>query len=668
MLEGLAKVITRPARRTTAAMLSRRERRILRAVARAAIPAGKVVPEPGASTIDGFQRQFRGFRPPARAALRATLWAVELGAVTRHLRPFTRLDQETRVAYLLGWHRGNPAQRLALRALLTPLKMAHFDDPRIFEAMNCVYAIDPPKRAESARWRQNMVSLAELDGDESLECDVVVVGTGAGGAAAAKELAERGYAVAMIEEGGYFDRRDFDGRGLKAMHRMYRGGGAVFTVGRPSILIPHGKTVGGSTTINSGTCFRVPSRVLERWRREFGLKAFTPETMAPYFARVESILGVEDAKWPYIGGCGRVIKRGCDALGYTGHGPLKRNAPDCDGQGLCCFGCPTDAKRSANLTYVPLALQHYAMLFSRARVTRILLEDGRAVGVEAHSVSPSRGHDDGRRNKLTVRAKAVIISCGTYYTPALLHRSGLANSSGQLGKNLSIHPATAIVAEFDEEILGWKAIPQGYSIDEFAEDGLMFEGGFTPLDLSAAAHGFFGREFTRVMERFNHLACFGFMVQDTSRGRVRVTGDGKPIVFYSLNRQDVAQIKRGIEILTEIYFAAGARNVYPPVHGHDQMRSLRDLHRFRRSKLRALDLSLSAYHPLGTARMGTNPRRSVVGPNHECHDVPGLYIVDGSSVPSSLGVNPQVTIMAMATRAAELMSRRLETLVTTAAA
>jgi choline dehydrogenase-like flavoprotein len=621
------------------------------------MPGGPIVPEPDEGTIDRFEKMFGRLNSGARGALRSTLWAIEIGAVAWRGQRFSRLSEDARLTYLEKWHNGVAPRRMALRALLSPLKLSHFDNPKIFEAMNCVYAVETPKQVERARWRQNAMSLKDFAEDEELEADVVVIGTGAGGAAMAKELAEAGLAVAMIEAGDYFTRVDFDGRAPKALDRMYYGGGMVFSFGNTPIAIPTGKTVGGSTTVNSGTCFRVPDRILDRWRREFGLRDFTPEAMAPHFDRVEQIIEVQEAKKEYLGGCGRVIARGCDALGYSGHGALRRNAPECDGQGLCCFGCPTDAKRSTNVTYVPLALQAHASLFYQARVSEILIEGGRAVGVVAEARVGHNGTAQTRR--LTIRAKAVVVSCGTYGTPMLLLKAGLANGSGQLGRNLSLHPAVVLFGDFEEEINGWDAIPQGYYIDEFTDEHLMFEGGFTPLDLGSAAHAIFGPTFTKTMERFNHLAAFGFMVEDTSRGRLRIGPGGSPLVLYSVNKTDLKAMRRGMEILSEIYFAAGATSVYPPVHGHDILRSFRDLQKFRQAKISATDLTLSAFHPLGTARLGMEPKSSVVGPDHQCHDVPGLYIVDGSSLPSSLGVNPQVTIMAMATRAAGLMAERL---------
>jgi choline dehydrogenase-like flavoprotein len=488
----------------------------------------------------------------------------------------------------------------------------------------------------------------QLDADLAVECDVVVVGTGAGGAVVGRELAEAGLAVVFVEQGRYFDRSDFTGRAFEMQQKLYRRGGSTFSIGNVGIPIPLGQTVGGTTTVNSGTCFRTPDRVLAQWRDDLGLDELGPDRMGGYFERVESVLGVDFARAELLGGNGRVIARGCESLGLTRHGPLRRNAPECDGQGVCCFGCPTDAKRSTNVSYIPLALRAGAELFPGVRVTRIIVEGGRACGVVAST-------DDG--HVLTVHARAVVVACGTIMTPLLLGAQQLGTASGQLGKNLSIHPAAGALAEFDEQILSWRGIPQGYSIEDLHDEGILFEGASVPLEMTMTMTPLIGPELVRLAESFDHVASFGFLVEDTSRGSVHDLR-GQPVIRYWLGDRDVSHIKRGLDVLAQIFFAAGARRVHFPVAGFGVL-GADDLPAFRRARLRPWDLDLSAYHPLGTARMGRDPASSVTDADHQLHDVPGLYVVDGSAVPTALGVNPQITIMALATRAAEKIADTL---------
>jgi choline dehydrogenase-like flavoprotein len=622
-------------------------RRTVTAIAETALPAGARFPAADGRTVEKVE-QFLAEEPMMAKGYVGLLRALDAAALVRHRRLFADLDDERRLALLDSWRTAGFHRRNWLRALVTPLKMAHFDDEVLYKHLGCVYQFDKPRpEAKPAWWSERVHPGAALGGDLAVEVDVVVIGTGAGGAVVAKELAEAGVAVAMIEEGHYFGREDFTGRPFAMQRKMYRAGGATFSVGNTFIPIPIGVTVGGSTTINSGTCYRAPDRVLNEWVDDLGLDELSPDHLAPYYDKVEATLGVAPAKAQFLGGVGRVIARGCDALGFTRHHPLRRNAPDCDGKGTCCFGCPTDAKRSMNVSYVPMALKAGAELFHGCRVERIVVEDGRATGVVARAV--------GSGHRLTVHAKAVVVSCGTLVTPILLEKNGLCQGSGQLGRNLSIHPAAGAIAIFDDEVINqWDGIPQGYAIEDLHEEGILFEGASTPLEFTMALAPYVGPRLTELAERFDHVASFGFMVEDTSRGRVRLVG-GRPVITYVLNGKDVARMKRGVEVLARVFLAAGASRVLVPIHGFGdgEIRGEGDLDALRQHDVAARDFEMSAYHPLGTARMGHSPAKSVVGPDHQTHEVAGLYVVDGASVPTSLGVNPQITIMAMATRAAQ---------------
>jgi len=637
----------------TSRRFTERQRRTLTAIAEAALPAGAKFRAAGAHTIAKLEPSLDQLPEALGTGVSAVLAGLDADALLHHGRTLAAITPAQRLALLQRWRAGGLARRTAVRALMTPIKLAHFDDAEFYRTLGTVFEHAKVAREAKPAWFRDRVHAgADLDADLAVECDVVVVGSGAGGAVVAKELAEAGVAVVLLEEGHYYDRADFTGRAFDMQQRMYRAGGATFSVGNVPIPIPVGVTVGGSTTINSGTCYRVPGRVLRHWRDDLGLTELTEAKLGPMFDKVEHILGVTEGQAQHLGGNARVIARGCDKLGYK-HGPLRRNAPDCDGKGTCIFGCPTDAKRSTNVSYVPLALKAGAELFHDVRVDRIIVSGGRATGV----VARARGKD-GRPRTLTVHARAVVIACGTLHSPVLLEQNRLAGASGELGGNLSIHPAVGCLAEFDEQIAGWNAIPQGYAIEEFHDEGILFEGVQLPLEYTTGMMPQLGPRLVELAEKYDHVASFGFMVEDTSRGRVRTIA-GRTVITYRLNDQDVARIKRGLDILARVFFAAGAKAFLPPLHGFDELRGEADLERFRRVDIRASDLELSAYHPLGTCRMGQDPARSVVGPDHQLHDCDGLYVVDGSSVPSSLGVNPQVTIMALATRAAGLIADQL---------
>lgn len=660
-------------------LFSEHERRCLLAIARVAIPAGRLLPAPGPRTFARLE-QLLATLGAAAQGYRALLLAFEAHAYARHRRGFADLDLEAAERLIDDWHHGSYARRTLLRALITPLKVAHYDDPAFYRELGCVYRA-PAMTELRPRWMTERVHAASELGGETLECDVVVIGTGAGGAVVAKELAQGGLGVVMVEEGDYYTRSDFTGGVVEMQQKLYRGAGALWALGNTAIPIPVGKTVGGTTTINSGTCYRTPERVFADWRERHGLSEFSSEQMAPYYERVEEVLQVRRAEARHLGGVARLVARGCDALGYR-HQALLRNAPDCDGQGVCCFGCPTDAKRSTNVSYVPLALQRGATLVKGLRVDSILVEGGRAVGVSgvaqdlrdgraARNIrsmseaapggggSATQGPQAEGEARVTVRARAVVVACGSLLTPLLLEENRMGLGSGQLGRNLTIHPATALTALFDEQVEGYRGIPQGYAIEEFHDEGILFEGIFGPPEMGAATISVLGRRFVEVMESYDRLASFGFMIEDTSSGRVRRGPGGRPLITYMVNDNDVSRLKRGVDILSRVFFAAGARQVFTPLHGFDELTHPGELEKLRQARVHARDFQLSAYHPLGTARMGVSPRHSVVNPDHQVHDVPGLYVADGSVVPSSLAVNPQLTIMALATRAADRLAARL---------
>ncbi|AKT42336.1 FAD-dependent oxidoreductase [Chondromyces crocatus] len=651
---------TKRARRAQEGTLTERETRIVAAIAEAAMPPGEILPGAGAPTAMALAAWLADVPTHIAGGFRAMLWSVELATMATRLRPFSALPLEQRMNLLSTWEqRRSPALRTALRALLIPLKLLHYERAEMFRHVGCRIEL-PSIRDEHPRWLSQVMNGREVDEDLDIECDVVVVGSGAGGAPVAHELAAKGHAVLLLEEGDFHRRSAFNARAARAHRLLYRDQGMTVSIGNLGIPIFSGKAVGGSTAINSGTCYRASEPTFASWREELGLpEEFSSKGMAPYYERVERMLQVAPANPLHLGAIAPIIQRGADHLGLH-HAPLLRNAPDCDGQGVCCFGCPTGAKRSTDVSYVPAALLKGAQLVTAAHVDHIDIIGGRARGVTATLLGPHPHSTGGRRPRLTVRSRAVVVACGTLLSPLLLQRSGACRSSKMLGKNLSIHPASKVMAMFDERIEQWTGIPQGYTIDHFAEAGLMFEGSSVPLDIAAIGIPWTGKRFTEMMERYPYLATFGFMIKDTSRGEVRAGLGGSPFIRYNMNRRDLELMQRGFTILSEVFQAAGARRVLPLIAGHDEVNTPEALAQLRSARIRPGDFEVTAYHPLGTCSMGLDPATSCIGPDHQTHDVSNLYVCDGSAVPTSLGVNPQLTIMAMAIRAAEIIDTRLD--------
>jgi choline dehydrogenase-like flavoprotein len=409
--------------------------------------------------------------------------------------------------------------------------------------------------------------------------------------------------------------------------------------------------VGGGTAVNTGTCFRTPPWVLDRWCEDIGTDDFAPAAMNRHFERVEGILQVAPSERRAIGPIADAMARGCDKLGWS-HGPVRRNAPGCDGSGFCDFGCRTDAKRGTNLAYIPPALEKGAMLFTGLRAEQILIERGRAVGVEA----VSKG---GR--KVRVRAPTVVLAGGAIPTPLLLLKQGIANRSGEVGKNLTLHPSGAMLARFPDPIRAAAHTPQGYMCDQFAREGMLILTAQPDYNVAGIVFPFAGRRLMETLDHFDRIGGFGLIVPDAARGRVWRDVGGYPAISYSVAEGDVDRMHQAMLRTGEMCLAAGADRLYPVVLGAGVLDGQRGLDQFRKAKLAPKSIVWTSYHPLGTAKMGKDPATSVVDLDHQAHDVPGLFIVDSSTVPGPLGVNPQITIMGMATRAAERIAERLGT-------
>ena len=626
------------------------EKRLWLRLAQVAMPAGSRTPAAGADIIDRFDRFLAGAMPAAVTFLRLAAWLFQWLAVGYRFygSRFTKLDDARAARYLEAWA-DNPLSlvRLFFRGALSPLKVVHYADPAVAKAVG----YDPPAETACAHPPARVVPLDARrsiargkDQPASLRCEVAVIGSGAGGATIAKELAERGRDVVLIEEGEYFTRDRFSRRPLEMTALLYRDLGMTTALGRVGIPVPIGRAVGGTTTINSGTCFRTPEGVLKAWR-DAGDISITSEDLAAHFDRVEAFIDVQPVPEELLGNSARLIRKGAEKLGLHG-APLRRNARHCQGSGVCCWGCPTDAKRSANVTWVPAALEAGARLATGTRVDRIDLSGPRRT---VHAVRGGK--------PISIDADAVVVAAGTLLTPTLLRRSGLRHP--QLGKNVSIHPCAKVAGLFPDEVRGWEGVPQGFGIHDLHDRGILFEGIFTPPEFGALALPFVGHELTRVMERYTHLAAFGFMIKDRSLGVIRDGPDGRPLLFYEPGAPEIDKLKLAAETLARIFFAAGAEEIFMPVAGFESVKSEDRLAAFRTAKLSAASFELSAFHPLGSCRLSRDPARGVVDEHLEAHDVERLFVCDGSVFPSSLGVNPQLTIMAFAQRAAADVDARL---------
>jgi choline dehydrogenase-like flavoprotein len=471
---------------------------------------------------------------------------------------------------------------------------------------------------------------------EGEECDVVIVGSGAGGAVAAAELAEAGLDVLVLEAGQHYNRDSYPSDHLEAIAGLYRDGGLTIAEGKPPIPVPVAKAVGGTTVINSGTCFRAPDPVLEDWKQRFGIE--WAHDLDADFAEAEEFLHVTQLDPERMGRNGQLAMEGAAAIGASG-APIFRNAGSCVQCSSCPFGCRIDAKRGMHVSYLPRAVAAGARVRAGVEVNRVVVEDGRAVGVEC----AVKG-EDGRPRPFTVRARrAVIVAGGALGTPELLQRSGLGGR--QVGRNLHIHPACWIGARYEEEVRGWDGVMQSFYVDQWEHERILLEATFTPLAFGGAWLRGAGRSHQEAMLDFGHIGSIGVHLSDHSSGRVGLGSRGSLRASYALTRDDARRLAFGIARAAEIHFAAGATEVYPNIARVGVLKP-GDLAEFEATTFKPSELRLEAFHPMGTARIAADPREGACAPDGSVHGTRDLYVADASLFPTSVGVNPMMTVIA----------------------
>jgi len=483
------------------------------------------------------------------------------------------------------------------------------------------------------------------------QCDVVVVGSGAGGATAATILAEAGLRVIVLEEGPYYRPEDYGKfTPSESTRRLFREAGllAAFGLGQtPVISVTAGRAVGGSSILTGGVCFRIPGRVHQHWVESLGLTELSERALEPAYEEVERRMAVTEVPAAMRSASTQVFVDGARKLGIEML-PLKRNTGnDCEGLGRCNFGCPAVAKRSVDISYLPSAMAHGARIVSDALVERIIIKGGKAVGVRGRLLG---GRFGSRGQRFTVRAPIVVLACGSLHTPKLLQFRGLR--CPKLGQNITLHPGSRVVAVFRDELKGWNGAMQSVYSDHFADEGIKLVGVYTAVNILAAALPGVGPDLTQSVHSIANFGVFGAMVHDEGGGRIWPTPGREPVLTYRMAPRDLAQLRKAIRILSEIAFAAGADRVIPPIFGIEPVRSVAQARQLETAPLDARRMECMAFHPLGSARMASDPRAGVVDQNGQCYRLPGLFIADGSVVPTSIGVNSQQGIMAVATHIA----------------
>jgi choline dehydrogenase-like flavoprotein len=582
---------------------------------------------------------------------------------------FDAAPQEVREAILHGFMDADPAALGGLSGLraLTFLLFYAIPDPTTgknpnWEAIGYPGPRATPPSPEEAPKTIPITRPAAAGADLALTADVVVVGSGSGGGVIAGKLAGAGKQVVVLEAGGYYNEADFNQLELWAYQNLYRAGGLAQTA-EGQIALMTGANLGGGSTVNWTNCLRTYDWVREEWEQEHGLEGLAGADYDRHLDEVSARIGVTDQCSDANGPNQRLLD-GAAKLGIDGR-VITRNADpdkyDADLAGLMGFGDVSGAKLGTLKTYLQDAADAGARFVVNCRVERILVENGRAAGVEGTYLDAG-----GVPARVVVRAPAVVAAAGALDTPALLLRSGIGGPAA--GDYLRLHPATAVNGIYDEGQKAWWGAPQSALSMEYnnLQDGygyLVETSHASPGVSGSSVPWETGEQHKSDMARSSISSALVFLIRDRGHGRVTIDAAGNPVHTYPFSDGvDLANFRHGLRTMALMHEAAGAEEIVT-------------LHRKRLHWTRASGATIGDYaarvieaplspfehatfslHHMGSARMGKDPKTSVAGPFGELHDVPGVWIGDASAFPSASGTNPMLTTMALAHRTAEAIA------------
>jgi choline dehydrogenase-like flavoprotein len=465
--------------------------------------------------------------------------------------------------------------------------------------------------------------------------DVAVIGSGAGGAPLAALLAEAGRSVILIEAGGPVKPEEAQ----DALKHYYMEQGLTAGLGSSLLPIPVGEAIGGTTVVNSGTCIKPSAELLQSWDKICG--GHFEQELSPFVETVWKDLEVSVPPAELLGPSHHLFAEGLKIMGKPAPQILPRNAPGCQGSGVCCFGCPTGAKKSTDQVYVSRATQADTPIFSKTRVHKIG-EEKDGVLLTCHNLLGVK----------KIRCRKLIIAAGSFGTTRLIRRNRLGTQWKKAGHELSIHPASKVVAEFPDAVHGERGIPQGMGLRLPELPSVMFEGIFTPPSVLVPVIAAAGASVSYWLERHDNLASFAFLIRDRGRGSIRWIND-IPLIRYSVDTADAVDIAKACKLIAQVYFKVGAvRVLLPFTQTKNEFKNEEDLESFEPHAIRPDQVIGSGFHPLGTAGLGR-----VVDAHLRLPGTKRIYVCDGSILPGPPGINPQVTIMGFSHWLADQMQR-----------
>jgi choline dehydrogenase-like flavoprotein len=524
---------------------------------------------------------------------------------------------------------------------------------------------DPIAAGLARGWR--VIDASTLAQDRTLDADVVVVGSGAGGGVTAEILALSGLSVIIVEEGALKSSRDFKMREAEAYPALYQESAARKTRDK-GITILQGRTVGGSTTVNWTSSFRTPPATLAFWQDRFGLSTYSEAALAPWFQSMEARLHVMD--WPVPPNeNNELLRRGATQLGIP-TGLIRRNVKGCWNLGYCGMGCPTNAKQSMLVTTIPSALDHGALLVTRARAERFVIQGERVESLQCTALGADGIAPSGRT--LHLRARHYVVAGGAINSPALLLRSNAPDPSGLLGKRTFLHPTLIAAGIFPQRVDAYAGAPQTVYSDHFLHTGpidgpLGYKLEAPPLHpvLLATTMAGFGIQHAELMRQFPHLQGMLALLRDgfhpeSRGGTVAVESDGRPVLDYPLNDPIWDGARRALLTMAEVQFAAGASSVQVAHESAPRYASWREA----RDGIAALPYRpmltrVASAHVMGGCAMAGEGRAGVLDPDGRYRGLTNLSVHDGSLFPTSIGANPQLSIYAITARLASNLAQAL---------
>lgn len=511
-----------------------------------------------------------------------------------------------------------------------------------------------PKGGVYVPKQDGLFEFNDYSGDVVEQCDIVVVGSGPGGALAARWLAAQGKKVVLVEAGPVIRREEFAREAGYSMANYYWDSGLRTTRGNVIMPTMQPRAMGGGSVLNSAICLRMPEYAVNRWREEHGVD-FTFEEMERHYDAVECFMGVKPVEDDVQGVRNELFKQAGDAMGIP-VSAIRRNEDGCKGSGLCNNGCPNGAKLSTDLRGVPEFIADGGRVYTSVTVDRLLTTGNRVRGIEGTMRNPQTGET---RGTLRVFAKATILAAGALASPVLLQKSGINNPT--IGANLRMHPATVVAGIFKEDVLPWVGATQGYHSTHYLPEGIKLESLWADAALMAFRVPGMGEKFKKHITDYRKIATWDAWVSgDSSVGSVRwVPGLPRPLIQYNLGKGDVRRLQAATILLSEMFFEAGARYVYPGIDGlPERIRKPSDLQRFREADLKPTDIPAASNHVFGGMSMGADPDRYATDSWGKVHGTEDLFVCDTGLYPASPSANPMLPIMAMAHRIAEELGKR----------